>query len=242
MNNNKEFNRFKKIIFIILLAFLIVPFGLANVKIAGAIDNVEMERYVDSKDRIMEIVGNSIITLPKLNMLGTDVIASLVVKVDKYSTFVNDYTRDIETEGEALFDDLMEGYQVIRKTVFVAKNINSLTASQQTAYELINTVDNYLDIAISAAPDHGTFESSLDEQRDILDDNFELVEDLTSGIISNVSMESDSYGDDINNLLSLRSQLKEITDIYLNVSSEIVNISEEIIAAENSSTSSDHGN
>ena len=245
MNNNKEFNRFKKIIFIILLAFLIISFSdLVSVKAVEEVsDPSEMERYADSAERIITIVSNSIITLPRLDMLGTDVIASLVAKANEYSTFVNNYIRDIEIEGEALSDDLMDGYQVIRKTVFVAKNINSLTTSQQTAYELINTVDTYLDTKESElSSSYSAFKSSLDEQRDILDNNLNLVEDLTSGIIFNVSMESDSYGDDINNLLSLRYQLKEITDIYLNVSSEIVNTSEEIIAVENSSTSSDHGN
>jgi hypothetical protein len=157
----QKFNRFKKIIFIILLAFLVLSFNLVNIDLAKA--STEMERYIDSSDRIIEIVSNSIITLPKLNMLGSGVIANLVFKVNKYSSFVNDYTQDIETEGEALFGDLMEGYRSTRKLVFLAKSINNLSSAQQTAYELINTVDNYLDEESSTIYNYNTFKNSLQE-------------------------------------------------------------------------------
>jgi hypothetical protein len=233
----------KKTIFIILLAFLILSLGLANINVAkgSTAANTEIERYIDSSDRIVEIVSNSIITLPKLNMLGSEIIASLITKVEKYSSFVLDYTQDIETEGEALFDDLMDGYRSTRKLVFLAKSINSLTVSQQTAHELINTVDIYLDEEKSEVSDYDIFKDALDEQRNMLDNNLSTIEDLTSNIISSVSIDRDSYTNDINNLLSLRSQLRETIDIYLEVSDEIINISENIVDAENSSASSDHG-
>ena len=234
----------KRTIFIILLFFLILPLGLVTINVAkGSTSNTEMERYSDSASKIVEIVSNSIITLPKLDMLGSEVIASLITKVEKYSSFVNDYTQDIEKEGEALFDDLMDGYRVLRKSIFVFKNINSLTASQQTAYELINTVDRYLDEEGSEIYNYNTFKKSLDKQENILNNNSDILETLTSSIISSVSIDRASYSNDINNLLILRSQLKETTDVHLEVSSEIIDISEDIIASINGDTdaSSDHG-
>jgi hypothetical protein len=235
----QKFNRFKKIIFIILLAFLVLSFNLVNIDLAKA--STEMERYIDSSDRIIEIVSNSIITLPKLNMLGSGVIANLVFKVNKYSSFVNDYTQDIETEGEALFGDLMEGYRSTRKLVFLAKSINNLSSAQQTAYELINTVDNYLDEESSTIYNYNTFKNSLQEQKNLLDNNFNALEILISNVISNVNIERDSYANDISNLFSLRAQLKESADVYLGVSNEIISISEDIIKNETNNFSSDHG-
>lgn len=243
MNNNKKFNRFKKIIFFILLAFLVLPFNLVDINIArGSTSSTEIERYVDSSDRIIEIVSESIITLPKLNMLGSEIISSLITKVNNYSSFVNDYSQDIETEGEALFDDLMEGYRSTRKLIFLARSMNNLIAAQQTAYELINTIDNYLDEENSGINNYNEFKNSLGTQKNLLDNNLGVVESLISNTISNVRIEGGSYTNDLNILSSLRSQLKGVTDIYLGVSDEIIVVAEEIVVNENdSSFSSDHG-
>ena len=234
----------KKIIPIVLLTFLILSFsGLVSVKaVEESSDHSEMERYADSAERITTIVSNSIVTLPRLDMLGVDVIASLVTKVGKYSTFVNDYTQDIENEGEALFDDLMIGYRTTRKLFYLAKSINSLISSQEAAYELVNTADNFLSEQGGSISNYSTFESSLAEYINILDENSDIVELLTLNILSDVNIDSNSYTSDINNLASFRVQLKTISDGHLDLSDNIINTSEGIVDAVNdSSEPSDHG-
>lgn len=244
MKNEKgNFNRFNKMILIVLLTFLILPFsGLVNVQaVEESSDHSEMERYIDSASRITQIVSNSIITLPELDMLGADVITNLVTKVNKYSAFVNDYTQDIEGEGEALFNDLIIGYRTTRKLFYLAKSINNLASSQQAAYELVNTTDSFLSEQGGGLSNYSEFETSLAEYLDLLEENSHIVELLILNVLSDVNIDINFYTNDLNNLVSLRAQLKIITDSHLELSNDIINTSESVVDAVSSSESSDHG-
>ena len=237
VENKGKFNKFNKVIFIILLSFFVLPlFGL--VSLGNAEDSSHSTyRYVDNADRIFQFVSDNVNFLPKLNMLGTEVINNIVLKINNYGIFVDDYIQNVEIEGDVSFNDLMEGYRSTRKLVFLVEKINNLVASQQTAYELTNTVGNYLEEKRSEVSNYNVFKNSLSDQKDILDNNFDIAESLTLNIISTVDMDGSSYTEDINNLFFLRSQLKEIIDNHLEALSEIIDISENILESVNNSSS-----
>ncbi len=238
----------KKTIFVILLIFLVIPFfsqavpaieGDVNVIDPGRLEDPteeapvndsEIERYTDSANRIRQIVSSNIMVLPELDMLGIEVVNSLITKISKYSAFVNDYSQDIEGGGEALFKDLMEGYRGTRKFMYFAKKINSLISAQQKAIFLGNAATN-----LPGWNDHiSNYEelnNSLTNSMNKLEGSINVTEILISDTISVVTIERGSYANDINNLTSFRVQLKGIIDEYLVTSKEIENISEDIVDA-----------
>jgi len=246
--------KIERIILVFILAFLIIPIsGRAGIDLSGDVndgdgENVnisplekeEVDRYINSIDQITKVVSNSILILPKLDMIGGEAMTVILTKISNYNNFINDYTQDIEQDGASLFSDLIDGYRATRKVFYLAKSINNLALSVQSAYELVNSSENFLEENKELILDSDDLQDSVDDYKIDLEDNSLFLEDFIQSIADNVRIELGFYEEDINNLTSLREVLEENIDFHLQLSTEIIDTCEEIISSV-SEEGSDHG-
>lgn len=219
-------------IFLLLLVLISPLICLIILQEANATENtlseIELNRYIESAEKIKKVVSSSVFILPELDMISSEIIDNLLEKTYKYDNFLNNYTRDVEKEGGILFDDLLNGYRVNRKMFYLVKDINSLAKAFQNNYELINTTEIFLETNRELVERTEEFEDLILKNRENLNDNLKDVESLLSSIVTDIKIERDYYDNDIDNLVFLRNDLQNIVNNYLSLSADIIKVSQNI--------------
>jgi len=243
-NEQKKINNLSKIIFVVILVFLIFPItGKTATNLDSGVNenpdseettsskltNEKIERYRSSVDQINKVVNNTVLILPKLEMIGENIMSKILTEVRRYNNFINDYTEDIETDGADLFDELLDGYRATRKMLYLLKDINDFSRSIQTSYEVINTSEDFLQENKKNISNPDDFQESISIYQEDLDQESLLLEGLTNTLIDSLKDNSELYEENIIIINTLNEILKDNIDPYLELSTDIIIISSNII-------------